>query len=431
MNCKLGNLVTRVLLPLLGTLFLSAVAQAQISVFDPATGNVALPLLKKDDNYYTNAVLSLTANGGWNFSQPGSDSFPSTKVAAPYSTSAGTLSIPYLQIDNYYFYDVVLSLPVGKPWSLKSYGDFNQFVSTSPTLTFPVVTTVDNKWATDTGGVMSYRLDNGQVWRIVTDDPCFPPLTVPTGAPPAGSSNVRIYPNPDNATGYYLMITEFGNAEESCIVQPVEVPGLQVALTGLPFGVSTSAVTGVVGKSYDIYLSGGTKPYMLKLDNTQVASVQLLPQVPEDNQGQMLRVKLLTPGSATMSLFDYNRLKTQVSLVAQSDLHLNLGEISVPFGTPPATIRIYGGVPPFHVDNPLPQWIGTSDPVAISPTESVMQVRFLADTGDTKMPVTVIDSTGATATVSITIKASASSTTGGTGSTGSTGTGTTTSKPYK
>lgn len=431
MKMKLGNCFFR-LLPLLFVLLFSASAGAQVTVFDSATGNISLPLLKKDDKYYANAVLNLAANGGWSFTQAGSDSFPTTKVAAPYNTGTATLSIPYLQIDSSYFYDVVLSLPVGKPWRLLSFGDFNQFANVAGTMPLPVpiVTTVDNKWATDTGGVMSYRLDNGQVWRIVADDPCFPPLTVPTGAPPAGVSNVRIYPNPDNAVGYYLMITEFGNAEESCIVQPVDVPGLQVASTGLPFGVSSPSITGVVGKSYDVYLSGGTKPYMLKLDNGEVASVQALPQVPEDNKGQMLRIKLLTPGSATLTMFDFNRLKTQVTLVAQSDLHLNLSEISVPFGTPPITIRITGGIPPYHVDNPLPLWIGNSDPVTVSATESVMQLTFKSDTGDTKMPITVIDSTGAAATVSVTIKAS-TTTTGGTGTTGTTGTGTTTSKPYK
>ncbi len=430
MNRKLANLFIRVLLPLLCTLVLSAAANAQVTVFDPATGNVSIPLLKKDGKYYANAVLNLAPNGGWSFTTPGTDSHPTSKAAAPYNSASGVLAIPYLQIDNSFFYNVALTLPAGQAWKLNSYGDFNQMITMSSPLTFPIKTTADNWWATDTGGVMSYMLDNGQVWRIVTDDPCFPPLTIPTGAPPAGKANVWIYPNPDNTIANYVMITTYNNgavtAEESCIVTPVSVPGLEVTGTGQPFDVSQSGLTGAIGKYYDFYVAGGTKPYMLQVDNSALASVQFLPQAPQDIGGQAVRVTFNQQGTATLSVYDFNRLKKQVALTAQTDMQLIPSDITVTAGLAPINVLLTGGVPPFRVFNPSPTLVANTDLSQINDTDYVMTLTFTRDTGGLKMPILVIDSTGAKAGVTVTVSANAI-VNGGT----TTSTGTTTSKPYK
>lgn len=428
----LGNCLIRALAPILCALLLHTAAVAQISVFDPATSAVTLPLLIKDGVAYNNATLSLPANAAWSFTAPGTVSGLSSKVGASYSTAAATLNIPYLQLDNSYFYDVKLQLPSGQPWKLLSYGDFNQIITQATPLTFPITTTVDNWWATDTGGVMSYKFDNGQVWRIVTDDPCMPPLTVPTGAPPPGKATVWIYPNPDNAVANYLLITSYNDgvhtAEESCIITPVFVPGLEVAATGQPYDLSQTALTGVIGKSYDFYIAGGTKPYMLKIDNPAVASVQLLPQAAQDIGGQTVRVTMLRPGAATLTVYDFNRLKKQVAITAQTDLALMPGSIEVTAGMPPVDVFIVGGIPPFTLYNPSATLVSNSDAVPINLTESKFTLTFLRDTGGLKMPILVVDSAGAMATVTVSVTSSTVVTNTGTGTT-TTATSSSTGKP--
>lgn len=417
----LGYWLARLLAPLLCVLIWHAPAMAQISAFDSTTNTLALPLLIKDGVAYSNATLSLPPNDKWSFTVPGNVAGLSSKVGASYSTATGAITIPYVQLDNAYFYDVKLQLPAGQPWRLLSYGDFNQTITQASTLSFPIKTTADNWWATDTGGVMSYMLDNGQVWRIVADDPCFPPLTVPTGAPPPGKADIWIAPNPDNGVANYLMITSFDNgvntAEESCIVTPVLMPGLEVTATGQPFDVSQATLSGAVNKSYDLYISGGTKPYMLKMDNPAIASVQLLPQATQDIGGQTVRVTLLKSGTAALTVYDFNRLKKQVALTAQSDLVVFPSEISVPAGTVPLQVYISGGVPPYRTLNPSQQkWVANTDPSAISTTESAMTLTFLADTGGNKMPIYILDSVGGMTAVQVTI--TAASTTSGTSATG-------------
>lgn len=424
-----GYCVTRLLVPLLCAFALHTPAMAQISVFDAASSTVTLPLLIKDGVAYSGATLSLPANANWSFTSAGTAAGLTSKVGASYSTATAALTIPYLQIENSYFYDVKLQLPTSQPWKLLSYGDFNQMITQAAALTFPIQTTMDNWWATDTGGVMSYKLDNGQVWRIVTDDPCFPPLTVPTGAPPAGKANVSIYPNPDNAVGNYLMITSFNSAEESCIITPVSVPGLEVAATGQPYDVSQTALTGVVGKTYDFYISGGTKPYMLKADNSAIASVQLLPQATQDIGGQTVRVTMLRPGTSTLSVYDFNRLKKQVAITSQSDMALIPSDITVTAGMAPVDVLITGGVPPFSIFNPSPTLVANSDPTAINSANSKFTLTFMRDTGGLKMPIVVIDSTGAMTGVTVTVNSAATSGTTGTGTTGTTGTTSSTGKP--
>lgn len=427
-----GNCLIRVLAPILCALMVHTAALAQISVFDSAASTVTLPLLIKDGVAYSNATLSLPANANWSFVSQGTVSGLSSKVGASYSTAAATLNIPYLQIENSYFYDVKLQLPSGQPWKLLSYGDFNQIITQATPLTFPIVTTADNWWATDTGGVMSYMFDNGQVWRIVADDPCFPPLTVPTGAPPPGKANVYIYPNPDNAVANYLMITSFNNgtytAEESCIITPVSVPGLQVAATGQPFDVSQSGLTGVVGKAYDFYIAGGTMPYMLKIDNPAIASVQLLPQANQDIGGQTVRVTMLRQGAASLTVYDFNRLKKQVAITSQTDLALMPGSIEVTAGMPPIDVFIVGGVPPFTLYNPSATLVSNSDATPIDLTTSKFTLTFLRDTGGLKMPIMVIDSVGSIATVTVSVTSSTVVTNTGTGTT-TTATSSSTGKP--
>lgn len=412
-------------LPGLLGLFLAWPALAQLATYDTGTQVLTVPMLKKDGVMYSNATFSLPANAAWSQSSNGTAATSlSTKVPAVYDTVAATLTLPYVKVDSSYLFDVKLSLPAGQIWKVLSYGNFNQFETITSNLTFPIRTTVSNLYGSDTAGKQLYELDNGQAWEIVDDDPCFPRLTVNETSGFTGSSNVTIYPDPKSVD--YVWIATYGGSAESCIVAPVSLPGIMVSAQGNSLASSVPSITGVPGKSYDLYLTGGTQPYFLIVDNPGVASVQMISQVP-DRAGQTARVTFNHPGTANLSVFDFNRNKIDVPLTGQSDLMVTPSEISVGAGGVPIIVYVSGGVPPYQVLNPSDQkWVGNGGLTKINDSLYSMPLTFLASTGGVKLPIYILDSTGAMTAVSVTVTGDSSST-GGTGGSGSTGTGTGTS----
>lgn len=413
-------------LPGLLGLFLAWPALAQLATYDTGTQVLTVPVLKKDGVMYSNAAFSLPADGTWSLSSPGTAStLLSSRVPAVYDTAAATLTLPYVKLDTSYLYDVKLSLPVAQAWKVLSYGNFNQFENITSNLTFPIQTTVSNLYGSDTAGKQMFILDNGQVWEIVDDDPCFPRKTVPDALGEfTGSSNVTIYPDPKSAD--YLWIATYGGSAESCIVAPVSLPGIMVSAQGNKLSSSVPSITGAPGKSYDLYLTGGTQPYFLIADNPAVASVQMVSQVP-DRAGQTARVTFNRAGTANLSVFDFNRSMISVPLTGQSDLMVTPSEISVGAGGAPIIVYVAGGVPPYQVLNPSDQkWVGNSALTKISDSLYSMQLTFTAATG-MKLPIYIVDSTGAMTAVSVTVTGDSGSTGTGTGGSGSTGTGTGTS----
>lgn len=414
-------------LPGLICLFLAWPALAQLATYDTATQVLSVPMLKKDGVMYTNATFALPANAAWAQSGAGTVSTTlSSKVPAVYDTTKATLTLPYVKIDTSYFFDVQLSLPVGQVWTVLSYGNFNQFETITSNLSFPIRTTVSNLYGSDTAGYQVYELDNGQTWRIVDDDPCFPRLTVNEASEFKGSSNVAIYPDPKGAD--YLWIASYGGSAESCTVAPVTLPGIMVSAQGGTLSSSVPSITGVPSKGYDLYITGGTQPYFLVVNDPTVASVQMISQIP-DRAGQTARVTFNRPGTANLSIFDFNRNKIDVPLTGQSDLLVTPSEISVAAGGSPIVVGIFGGVPPYQVFNPSDQrWVGNSALTKVGENFYTMQLTFLAATGS-KLPIYILDSTGAMVAVSVTVTGDSGSTgTGtGTGGSGSTGTGTGTS----
>jgi hypothetical protein len=201
-----------------------------------------------------------------------------------------------------------------------------------------------------------------------------------------------------------------------------------VSAQGTSLASSVPSITGAPGKGYDLYLTGGTQPYFLVVNDPTVASVQMISQVP-DRTGQTARVTFNRPGVSNLSVFDFNRKKIDVPLTGVSDLAITPSEISVGAGGVPIIVYISGGVPPYQVLNPSDQkWVGNGTMTKINDNLYAMPLTFLASTGGVKLPIYVLDSVGAMTAVSVTVTGDSTTTTStGSGSSGSTGTGTGTS----
>lgn len=202
----------------------------------------------------------------------------------------------------------------------------------------------------------------------------------------AGSTPVVVT---DSAGG---SVTITVNVTTSAVVVP--------ALALLP-----SAGSGSVGDTLTFIISGGQKPYNAVVNNASIVTVD--PIGPTDGQ---MTVNLLNTGAGIVTVTDSSgktiQLNVAVSSVTQglrlSPSALSLAEI-LAAPTLDIPLSIYGGTGPYQAFSSDTSLVtvpgGTSASLTVTATQLAKDV-----TADTTVTVTVIDSTGASATSVVTIK---------------------------
>jgi hypothetical protein len=172
-----------------------------------------------------------------------------------------------------------------------------------------------------------------------------------------------------------------------------------------PLALLPSAGTGNVGDTLTFIISGGQLPYSAVANNTAVVTVD--PIGATDTQ---MTVNLANTGTGIITVSDNSGKTVQLTVTVNpntpglrlSPSVLSLAEITaVPALDIP--LSIYGGVGPYQAfssDTTLIQVPGgTSASTTVTVTQAVKDV-----TADTAVTVTIIDSTGASAISTVTIK---------------------------
>lgn len=195
-------------------------ASAQMSEFKQSSNMLTLQLVKVGSQYFSNMSFFMPPPPQtWQLTSKGSLVSPLKAAdSAVFDLSTSIVRVPVLKIDNTVYSDVQLKMNSGGTWSVADLG--NTLSTTTPgyELSYPIVTTMPNRYCSDAGGELSYTFDNGQVWKHVADEPCCP-LSVTTGGTRAetiaaninGTSKVEVYPNPgDGPTqGHFRMVVTY------------------------------------------------------------------------------------------------------------------------------------------------------------------------------------------------------------------------------
>ena len=352
---------------------------AQVADFNTSNNVLTLSSVVVGERYFTGLNVLLPANGApWQLmgSPVASNPLGATEPAF-YNNSTSILQIPLTQIGATTYSDISLSMPIGGAWGVVSGGNVYATYSTGYDVQFPIRSKVKNSF-NDTGGEHTYQLTNGQYWKHVADEPCMPGAAA---ADPEGYSDVEIFPNPGFSgsngvsEGNFRFIGYYPNkanavAVETCLVVPISgvypAGGGGSSLNAL--AVSPAEVTGGIYEERNIFVSGGTPPYLVRTNNPGIVNFNFLPQSATAS-GQSLRVQLLKPGTAVLSIFDYNRQALSVPVTVSPE--------STTFFVSPQSTEIkaetkdmqkfngwvYGGTPPYRiVQNGAPQSMEVSVP---------------------------------------------------------------------
>lgn len=190
-----------------------------------------------------------------------------------------------------------------------------------------------------------------------------------------GTVKAQIYTHPD---GLYLM--RYGRNSDwlSCIIVPVSgVTGVvqNNSSNGGAITLSSTALSGEVGDVLNFYILGGTPPYTVISENTALASVAFGSAT--TNRGQLVTVTLNSTGqsnadsaSTQIFVFDWfqNNAAIPVTISKVDDSSGSGGVTTTTMSFTPGSVEdftvgtrfrvwVYGGTPPYHVFNPLPDYI--------------------------------------------------------------------------
>lgn len=200
---------------LLGALTLALVgapAIAQMSAFDTASDVLTLQLVKVGNYYFSNMKFKLPPSPeAWQLQSKGSVVNPLEAAdAAIFNSGDSTITVPVLKIDNTVFSNTKLKLPLGGTWQIVDAGDVLSTSTAGYNLSYPIVSTMKNKYCSDAGGELTYVFDNGQVWKHVADEPCCPLSVTTDNININNTSKVYVYPNPGAGptTGSFRMVVE-------------------------------------------------------------------------------------------------------------------------------------------------------------------------------------------------------------------------------
>lgn len=381
-------------------------ARAQLASFDTTTNILTLDSVAVGGQYFSGVAVNLAPGQAWSVvGSPRQISPLSASDAAVYANNQ--LTVPRTQIGNLTYDNFVLNLPVGSPMSIARQGVVSSAKSPGyNTDIFPIRSKIKNSAETDSGGELTYALTNGQVWKHFIDEPCMP-AGIGT-SDPDGYSDVEIYPNPGGSgsvaanEGNFRFVTYYpSKAEallvETCIVTPVSgVFGVSQTSSPNTLAASPTAITGTPGERRNLYITGGTPPYMVIIDNLGLANFWFEPN------GAEMGVKLSRAGSGVLTVYDYNRFSTTVSLTVTGQNFYPPSIEGFAEGTEMDVFVLFGS-PPYAVTNPLYPHIQVT-PIGDANTTNQFRLRLASippNSGELKVGFLVTDSTGYAADFSI------------------------------
>ncbi len=336
--------------------------QAQLSTFNTSTNVLTLDTIAVGGQYYSGVGLNFQPGQPWSIvGNPRLISPLASIDAASYSYTDGRLNLPRTRIGNAIYDNYILSMPVGGNVTVLSKGMASS--ASSPgyqEVAFPIRSKIKNSAETDANGELTYALTNGQVWKHMIDEPCMPP-GIGTDDPD-GYSDVEIYPNPGSSgstaanEGNFRFVTYYPSKDEAlkvetCIVVPVAGVFGVAQSSGLnALAVSTAAISGNSGARYNLSISGGLPPYTVVA--SPVGVVDFWFQSVTD-----LTIQMVNSGSATLTVFDYNRSSQPVTIqVAQGATMYPSGIDGFTEGTS-LELTMYFGSPPYAFDNPFHPYV--------------------------------------------------------------------------
>lgn len=374
-------------------------ASAQLASFDTTTNILTLDSVGVSGQYFSGVALNLAPGQAWSIvGSPRQISPLSASDAAIYANNQ--LTLPRTQIGNLTYDNFVLNLPVGSPMSIARQGSVSS--ATSPgydTDIFPIRSKIKNSAETDSGGELTYALTNGQVWKHFIDEPCLPP-GIGTDDPD-GYSDVEIYPNPGGSgsvaanEGNFRFVTYYpSKAEallvETCIVTPVSgVFGVGQGSSLNALAASPTEITGTPGERRNLYVSGGTAPYLVIIDNLGLANFWFQPD------GAELGVQLSRAGSGVLTVFDYNRSSVTVPITVTGENFYPPGIEGFAEGSD-MEISVLFGSPPYAITNPLSPHIQVT-PVGDANTTNKFRLYLASippSSGELNVGFRVTDATG-------------------------------------
>lgn len=227
------------------------------------------------------------------------------------------------------------------------------------------------------------------------------------GVPPyrVVSSNPNVVVATTGTEGITLDAKFVGSASISVYDSGESEPVTRVVTVG-PAGVlfttAPDSMTVAPNSSRMVSIGGGVAPYQVTSSNLKVVTVDVAGTV------LTLRTPVGAAGEATVVVTDGDGQKVQFKVTASSGsipLTLSSDAITIPVALPGgARIRIIGGTPPFTVTSSIPAALGA----VVQPTvadgvttyEVVLTPKLVSE-----VEVGVVDSTGASAKVKITINA--------------------------
>lgn len=391
-------------------------ACAQVADFNTSNNVLSLSTVIVGGRYYGGLNVLLPANGApWQLmGSPLATSPLGATEPAVYDDPTAILRIPLTQIGATTYSDIMLSLPIGGAWAVLSGGNVYATYSNGYEVEFPIRSKVKNSF-NDSGGEHTYQLTNGQYWKHVADEPCMPAAAA---ADPEGYSDVEIFPNPGFSgsngvsegnfrfVGYYPSKAN-AIAVETCLVVPIS--GVYPAGGGgsslNAMAASPADVTGGINEERNIFISGGTPPYLVRTSNPGIANFNFLPQSASAS-GQSLRVQLLRPGTATLSVFDYNRQAVSVPVtVSPESTTFFVSPVSTEVKAETKDMQkfsgwVFGGTPPYRiVQNGAPQSMTVSTPDSLGYFTYQAKCPSRNYTGEVKFYVIFGDAKGRQATM--------------------------------
>lgn len=354
-------------------------ACAQVADFNPDNNVLTLSTVIVGDRYFGGLNVLLPANGApWQLmGTPVAASPLGVSEPAVYDNATALLRIPLTQIGTTTYSNIILSMPIGGSWGVVDGGSVYATYSSGYEVEFPIRSKVKNSF-NDSGGEHTYQLTNGQYWKHVADEPCMPAAAA---SDPEGYSDVEIFPNPSFSgssnvsegnfrfVGYYPSKAN-AIAVETCLVVPISgvYPGGGGGSSLNALAASPAQLSGGINDEQNIFISGGTPPYLVRTNNPGIVNFNFLPQS-ANASGQSLRVQMLRAGSATLSVFDYNRQLVSVPVtVSPQSANFFVSPVETEIKAETKDMQrfngwLYGGTPPYRIlFNGAPQSISISTP---------------------------------------------------------------------
>lgn len=356
---------------------------AQMSEFKQSNNILTLQLVKVGSQYFSNMTFIMPPPPqAWQLTSKGNLVSPLKAAdSAVFDTSTSTVRVPVLKIDNTVYSDVQLKLNSGGSWNVADLGDVLSTATPGYELSYPISSTMPNRYCTDANGELTYKLDNGQVWKHVADDPCCPLQVTIGGTLPdtiaaniAGSSKVEIYPNPGEGptTGHFRMVvsytglvdvtatasscvktvadsvwagTCFSPATGICSPNPTHDAGTVADCQYIPAAGTTPATCMKIATS--------TAPGSCKIDGLKCAYVKDVNTSACQNVSAGYTYTISQAGVETCVVRPVQGVSNYPVAPGRGPLAVSMAAVTATVGQK-ATVYITGGLPPYYVTATYP-----------------------------------------------------------------------------